>query len=261
MGRFDGYLFLTDMDNTFTMKGGEEISQANCQAVRYFQSEGGRFSVATGRSPEFIQQYGDFFIPNAPLITLNGAMICTPDGKIPLKEFFIDERILDVLAFLLPLPYMECVYFGNGITQYNRMMEGTLEEKLEYYANLPKPWYKIVTRQPEEYARPLMAELERKFGHLYEFDRSYAKGIEIHAKGSGKGACMEWVAAHSDEPIRVTVAAGDYENDISMIRKATVGYAVANAIDSVKQAADRITASNNEDAIARIIEELDRNPL
>lgn len=261
MGKFDGYLFLTDMDNTFTQPGEPEISPENCQAIRYFQSEGGKFTIATGRSPNFIQNYGHFFQANAPLITLNGAMICTPDGNTPLKEFFIDEKILDVLAFLLPLPYMECVYFGNGITQYNRMTEGSLNDKLAYYAALPKPWYKIVTRQPEQYARSLMAELEDKFGQLYEFDRSYAMGIEIHKKGSGKGACMEWVAAHSADPIRVTIAAGDYENDISMLKKATIGYAVSNAIDAVKQAADRITVSNRDSAIARIIEELDQHPI
>lgn len=261
MGKFDGYLFMTDMDGTFTQPGEPEISPENCQAIRYFQSEGGKFSVATGRSPNFIQNYINYFQPNAPLITLNGAMICTADGNTPLKEFFIDEKIMDVLSFLLPLPYMECVYFGNGITQYNRMMEGTLEEKLNYYAALPKPWYKIVTRQPEEYAQMLTAELQKRFGHLYEFDRSYSKGIEIHQIGSSKGAGMDWVVANSPDPIRVTIAAGDYENDISMIKRATIGYAVENAIDAVKQAADRITVSHKESAIARIIEDLERNPL
>lgn len=260
MGKFDGYLFYTDFDNTFTLPGGNEISKANCDAVRYFQSEGGLFSVATGRSPNFIQKYTSFFTPNAPLITLNGTMITSPDGETILKEYLIDERILDVVRFLLPIPYMQCVYFGNGITQYNRMTEGTLDEKMAYYASLPKPWYKVVTRQDEKYAREVADALSERYGDLYEFDRSYAEGIEIHQKGSGKGACMEWVKAHLDAPVRVTIAAGDYENDISMLKRATVGYAVENAIDAVKQAADRITSANTQDAIARIIEDLSLNP-
>lgn len=259
MGRFDGFLFYTDFDNTFTLPGGNEISKANSDAVRYFQSEGGRFSVATGRSPNFIQKYASFFTPNAPLITLNGTMITSPDGETVLKEYLLDERVLEAVEFLLPIPYMQCVYFGNAVTQYNRMTEGTLEEKMAYYASLPKPWYKVVTRQDEKYAREAADALIRKFGDLYEFDRSYAEGIEIHRKGSGKGACMEWVRAHSDVPVRVTVAAGDYENDISMIKAADIGYAVANAIDEVKQAADRVTSANTEDAICRIIEDLDKD--
>lgn len=258
MGKFDGFLFYTDFDNTFTLPGGKEISRANADAVRYFQSEGGLFSVATGRSPNFIQNYRDYFTPNAPLITLNGTMITSPDGETILMEYLIDERVLDVVRFLLPIPYMQCVYFGNGITQYNRMTEGTLEEKMAYYAALPKPWYKVVTRQDEKYAREVADALAEKYGDLYEFDRSYAEGIEIHQKGSGKGACVEWIKAHLDTPIRMTIAAGDYENDISMIKGADIGYAVQNAIDAVKRAADRITSANTEDAIAQIIEDLEK---
>ena len=55
---------------------------------------------------------------------------------------------------------------------------------------------------------------------------------------------------------RLTVAAGDYENDTEMLIAADIGYAVANAVPSVKAAADRITVSASESAIARIIDEL-----
>lgn len=261
MGKFEGYLFYTDFDNTFTLPGGKEISRANCDAVKYFQSEGGLFSVATGRSPNFIQNYASFFTPNAPLITLNGTMITTPDSETILKEYLIDERVLQVVRFLLQMPCMQCVYFGNGITQYNRKTDGTLEEKMAYYTALPKPWYKVVTRQDEKYAKEVHNALFEKFGNLYEFDRSYAEGIEIHQKGSGKGACMNWVVKNSKTPIRTTIAAGDYENDITMIQYAQVGYAVENAIGVVKKAADKITSANTNDAIARIIEDIEKHPI
>lgn len=256
MGKFDGVLFYTDFDNTFTLPGGNAISRANADAVRYFQSEGGRFSVATGRSPNFIGKFSDVFTPNAPLVTLNGTMITSEDGETILKEYLIGDEILDVVEFLLKMPCMDCVYFGNAVTQYNRVTEGTIEEKMAYYAGLPKPWYKVVTRQNAAFARIVDGALRERFKDLYEFDRSYAEGIEIHKKGSGKGACMDWVKAHLDAPVRLTVAAGDYENDISMIQRADIGYAVANAIDAVKEPADRVTGANTEDAIARIIEDL-----
>ena len=56
--------------------------------------------------------------------------------------------------------------------------------------------------------------------------------------------------------VRLTVAAGDFENDLSLIAEADVGYAVANASEEVRAAADRITVSCGEHAIARIVEEL-----
>ena len=54
-----------------------------------------------------------------------------------------------------------------------------------------------------------------------------------------------------------TVALGDYNNDVAMIRMAGVGIAVANATEEAKNAADRITVSNEEHAIAKVIEEIE----
>ena len=54
-----------------------------------------------------------------------------------------------------------------------------------------------------------------------------------------------------------TVAVGDYNNDISMLKAAKAGFAVANAIDEAKAAADYVTVSNDESAIAAIVELLD----
>ena len=59
------------------------------------------------------------------------------------------------------------------------------------------------------------------------------------------------------EVIHTVVCVGDYENDLSMIEYADIGYAVANAIQPVKDAADRVTVSNREHALARIINDLE----
>ena len=58
-----------------------------------------------------------------------------------------------------------------------------------------------------------------------------------------------------------TIAVGDYYNDISMIKAAGAGFAVANAVDEVKAVADYITVSNNESAIAAIVNKLDKGEL
>jgi len=56
--------------------------------------------------------------------------------------------------------------------------------------------------------------------------------------------------------IRLVVGAGDYENDISLLEHADIGYAVDNALDCVKAAADRVTVPCTEHAIARIIADI-----
>lgn len=51
------------------------------------------------------------------------------------------------------------------------------------------------------------------------------------------------------------IACGDGYNDITMIQYAGLGVAMGNAVDEVKAAADIITATNDQDGVAKIIEE------
>ena len=53
------------------------------------------------------------------------------------------------------------------------------------------------------------------------------------------------------------IAVGDYNNDIEMIKRAGVGIAVANATPETKAVADIVTVSNEEDAIAKIIYDIE----
>jgi len=55
-----------------------------------------------------------------------------------------------------------------------------------------------------------------------------------------------------------TISVGDNDNDASMLKSAKVGFAVENATESAKASADYITVSNEDDAIAKIIYDLDR---
>lgn len=81
--------------------------------------------------------------------------------------------------------------------------------------------------------------------------------LEFLPKGAGKGKALEFVRDYLHLPASHTYAAGDEENDISMIEAAGCGIAMANAIDTVKAAADIVTVNdNNHDGLAEVILEL-----
>ena len=75
--------------------------------------------------------------------------------------------------------------------------------------------------------------------------------------GIGKGTSVAKLCEHLEIDINKTIAVGDYNNDISMFRAAKVGVAVANACEDAKKAADVITVSNEEHAIAKVISDLE----
>ena len=68
---------------------------------------------------------------------------------------------------------------------------------------------------------------------------------------------IEKLTQYLNLDINKTVAIGDYNNDISMFNVAKIGIAVSNACKETKEAADYITVSNEENAIAKVICDLD----
>ncbi len=59
-----------------------------------------------------------------------------------------------------------------------------------------------------------------------------------------------------NEPAIVRIAFGDDLSEMGMLEKSAIGVAMANAIPAVQTLADRITASNDEDGVALVLEEL-----
>lgn len=80
--------------------------------------------------------------------------------------------------------------------------------------------------------------------------------LEMFPAQSGKGQAVLWLADLLGIPIENTLAAGDQENDISMIEAAGVGVAMLNGAEHVKAIADIVTPmSNNEDGLVPVLKE------
>lgn len=82
---------------------------------------------------------------------------------------------------------------------------------------------------------------------------SIPNNLEINAAGADKGGALIRLAARLGIPREATMSFGDGENDLSMIRMAGIGVAMANGEESVKEAADYITETNNEAGVAKAI--------
>ena len=82
--------------------------------------------------------------------------------------------------------------------------------------------------------------------------------LEVSNEDSGKGRGILHLCELLGIDRAHTMACGDEENDLDMIRRAAFGVAMANALDSVKREADFVTKSNEEDGVADAIEEFRR---
>lgn len=115
----------------------------------------------------------------------------------------------------------------------------------------------LMTAEPEK-AAILVEELQHKYGEVASIYRSEPYFIEIMPHNVDKAASLDRMIGSIGMKQEDTVCCGDGFNDISMIRYAGVGVAMGNAQAPVKEAADYITASNDEDGLVEVIDKFFR---
>lgn len=267
MGRFTGYLICTDCDGTLTYEPGK-VSDENAQAIKYFQEEGGLFTLATGRFPDHAELFRDKIQINAPMVSLNGTLLYDTKNEALINKWGIStEDCYNLLSYVKEQYLQVWDFWMNGVLSngtfgsvgYNpsehSLSDCSLKKTLEAF---PDEMLKMVVASPADVTLKLQRELKEKFGDKFRFDTSWPEGLEIQNIDSGKGVAVQYMKKHLDTSIHTTVGIGDFENDITLLECADIGYAVSNAIDSVKEIADKVTVSNKEHALAAVIKDLER---
>ncbi len=244
MGKYSGYLICTDLDGTFIYDG--DLVEKNLRAIDYYMQNGGLFTVCTGRTAGYLKKtFGERLRFNTYLVCLNGTQIYDSENDVILyNKTFEREDIEDISDFEKCCLRMN-LYSKEG--DYERIAEVPADENINKIV--------IVLRTVDE-TQKLRKKLIERYGNICELNQSWDTGIELLPKNSGKGMAIKWLRERLKNEVKTIIACGDYENDITMIKEADIGYAVENAIDKVKAVADKITVANNQGAIAAIIDEI-----
>ena len=271
MGKFDGILFCSDIDGTLLNSEGL-ISEGNKAAIKYFQDNGGAFTACTGRHPNVVKYALSEIKINAPIISYNGAIIYDHDAGETVRLMPLsDETILDCIRFvdkdrdiidLVLSARNDSIYFavdrenGGYFAPDGKAKGARFSTPEECFESLPKEnLYKALFRVvPSGSERVRDAAIE--FFADNEVSRSWIRGVEVNHWEGTKGPSSRYLAQKMGK--RLLVCAGDYENDLSMIRDADIGFAMENGVDEVKSVADVIAPNCSADGIKWIIEYLEK---
>ena len=263
MGKFDGILITTDLDGTL-YKNDKTISEKNKKAIAHFKSEGGLFTFVTGRMPYYSMAAYEAVAPNAPFGCINGGGVYDGEAKK-----YIEAKTLPPEALALAKHIDQCVskvgiqicclentYFCKETPEMARFRAETgLPNLACHYTEVKEPVAKVIFGTDDEEKIALIAKLlrEHPLAEKFDFIRSQINLFEILPKGVDKGLSISSLARHLRLDEKKTVAVGDYDNDVGMLRAAGLGVAVKNASPAALAAADVVTVSNEEDAIAHVI--------
>ncbi|MBR4894238.1 MAG: Cof-type HAD-IIB family hydrolase [Kiritimatiellae bacterium] len=265
MGKFDGVMLVSDFDDTLTDRN-SHISSENIKAIEYFVSRGGTFTVNTGRAPaSFVARHGEIPI-NAPVILSNGAIIHDFAKNETLFHSWLDLRVREdcaAIAERFPTVAFEA-YHGETIYVHkpNKASLYHLEKmKLAYTVcpieQMELAWNKVIFEQEHSELLKVQAYVKENFADRYEVVFSNPILLELTAVGCNKGTTMLRLADMLGISREHVYAAGDNQNDLSMLRLAKMGFAPADCDIALKEWGAKLVSASDNHPVRDIVAVLD----
>ena len=256
-------LFVTDLDGTL-LPSGQTVSEGNIKAARAAAAAGVTMTLATGRmfraALPIAQQLG----VDAPIITYNGALIKRMSGEVLYAKFLPPDLIREVVTFGQERGWYLQSYSADQVlfAAYDAYARGY--EKNQEVRGEVVGWDGLRARTKEvcklisitsggEETDARVAALNAHFGGRITAMRSNANYAEIVSPGISKSAALVQLAEILKIPLAETMAIGDADNDLPMLRAAGRSVAMGNAVPAVKAVCDYETTDCEADGFAKAI--------
>lgn len=257
-------LVFLDIDGTLIPKS-QKMSEKTVQALRGAEDNGHILCICTGRTycemPEEMKGFDG-------IISAAGACVMWKK-EILLAEYFSDrekeqvEGLLREAEAIYALEGFEDLYMRKEIYEsFVKIVNGGDEGERRILDLFRKARFYDGTSETERIHKYSYFYAGKDNGwfreRLNKWDMSVAAFSQGDARGNcgeitktafNKGSAVRYLSSYLGIPIENTIAIGDSENDLGMLQAAGVGIAMGNALDYVKEAADDVTKSVEEDGV------------
>ena len=265
--RFD--LLVLDVDGTLH-NSHREISDATKNALIEAQKRGKTIAIASGRSIAGIRQtasaisleeYGGYVIAYNGTTVINcktGECIYNQTLPADLIAPVYEEAAKLQVAIMAYRDSAKEIIVAGGVTDYVAADAAascvTIRETDQFVKELSFPINKIFVSGEPDKMKEVERILQRKFGSVLNVFRSDPYYVELLPKYTDKGVAVDKLVKYMDITRERVMCVGDSNNDLPMLRYAGMGVAMGNASDRIKEQADYVTDSNDDDGIVKVIE-------
>ena len=249
-----------DLDDTL-LNDKKDISDYTVEVIKRAVSKGIIVVLATGRSFKGARKYYDRLNLATPIISCGGAVVadnnCNELFNLPInpdiarkilifaKENNVHAQIENSTGY--------CFENHNKHSKQHEIFYGFPGDEIPDLINKEN----IVASKVLIIGEPdnldiIQPKAKKLFPELL-VSRSLPSFLEFNNKESSKGAALQFLASYFSIEKENIIAFGDSDLDIQMFKYAGFSVAVKNASQKIKNLADYVTDSNNEDGVAKAI--------
>ena len=276
-------LIVSDMDGTL-LAHDSSISKGNIEAIRYAQSKGVQFAIATGRDYSSLKGILEAHDLKCFSILGNGAQFCNENGEILSSAYFPKKCFKQVLQIFDELKIHYMIFTANGfystaepnvvrdafidrcVVQFKRKREDYLDDgcnqdmacmklkkigDLDDFINSSIDIIKVEAFNNDvsliEKAKEKLQEIDG-IAYLSSFDDN-----EVTDKAAQKGLILENVIEELGYSKDEVMVLGDGLNDITLFERFKYSFAPGNANETIKAMAYQVVGACEEDGVSQAI--------
>ncbi len=254
----DKKVIFMDLDGTIIDHTINDVPASTKATIANLQAEGHLVVIATGRPPalfyniEKTLNIDTYIAANGRFVKHKGTVLLQDYIAPHIVDAFVkdmESRNIDV-GFETADDYVIHKKTSDIVSQFSKHFH--LEEPKEIYnfhqSNNVLQMIMFTDNHQQE-------KTFKKYPEL-DFNISCRYGIDINAQGGMKEVGVDVLINHLNVKRENTIAIGDGYNDIGMIKHVHIGIAMGNACQPLKDVADMVTDSANQDGIEKAIKKL-----
>lgn len=275
-------LVALDMDGTL-FNNQSQISKKDQDVIRSITASGVEVVISTGRPYvglplELLTSLGIRYaittnaagiyeLPTRKCIhaePMEADLICTILSELLQKQIHMDVFINgDAFSQVNVQKYVPDLVFPDSIKRYISSTRTLREDIVGYirenHLDVEKVTLNFCPLDDGTFLdREAAKEILRKYPDVHFLTGGY-HNLEFTKSGVTKGTGLRILAEKIGCTIEQTMACGDSQNDLDIIKTAGIGVAMGNASEDIKKAADFVSRTNEESGVAYAIEKFVRN--
>ena len=248
----------SDIDGTL-LNSQHQITPKTEEAIKNILKQGIPFIPVSARPPYAITPYTEQLGTQHGMICYSGALILDKNLTALYSVILEPQDLQKLNTLLADFAHLSISYYAgldwfcndvnNNWIKQESEITGLNAELLQ--GNLTEV-HKILVMGSAEEIQTVEPVLKQALPHL-SIHRSKDEYLEITNSAATKAKAIQFMVQHLGISAEQVIAFGDNFNDLDMLQYAGLSVAMGNAPDAIKQAAKEVTATNNEDGIALVL--------